>query len=155
MSDFFTLYNSLSKKKEVFKSLSPKIVKMYVCGPTVYDLLHIGNFRGLIFFNVLRNWLEYQGYSVEYVYNYTDIDDKIIKKSKDENISPLEVSKKFIIEFEKDFNLLKIPKASHNPKCSDYIKDIILFIKDLINKKVAYEKNGSVFFFIEKFSIFL
>ena len=147
----FTIYNSFSKKKEKFKSLSPKIVKMYVCGPTVYDLLHIGNFRGLIFFNLLRNWLEYLGYSVNYVYNYTDIDDKIIKKSKEVNKHPLEISKKFIIEFEKDFALLKIPKASSNPKCTDYIEDIILFISDLIGKKFAYEKNGSVFYTIDKF----
>ena len=83
--DHFNLYNSLSKKKEIFEPITPGIVKMYVCGPTVYDLLHVGNFRGLIFFNVLRNWLKHLGYSVNYVYNYTDIDDKIIKKSKEEN----------------------------------------------------------------------
>ena len=152
MSSSLVLYNSFTKKKEKFQSLSPKVVKMYVCGPTVYDLLHVGNFRGLIFFNVLRNWLEYLGYSVTYVYNYTDIDDKIIKKSKDENISAIEISKKFINEFEKDFSLLKIPKASFNPKCTDYIDDIVIFITDLINKKVAYEKKGSVFFSIDKFS---
>ena len=78
----FNLYNSLSKKKEIFEPITPGTVKMYVCGPTVYDLLHVGNFRGLIFFNVLRNWLKHLGYSVNYVYNYTDIDDKIIKSQK-------------------------------------------------------------------------
>ena len=94
--DHFNLYNSLSKKKEIFKSITPGTVKLYVCGPTVYDLLHVGNFRGLIFFNVLKNWLKHLGYSVNYVYNYTDIDDKIIKKSKEENKLASEISSKFI-----------------------------------------------------------
>ena len=146
--DHFNLYNSLSKKKEIFEPITPGTVKMYVCGPTVYDLLHVGNFRGLIFFNVLRNWLKHLGYSVNYVYNYTDIDDKIIKKSKEENKLVSEISSKFIKEFENDFKLLKISKASHNPKCTDYINDIISFISDLIEKKFAYVRNNNVFFFM-------
>ena len=154
MEDNFKLYNSLSKKKERFKSITPGVVKMYVCGPTVYDLLHVGNFRGLIFFNVLRNWLEHLGYSVNYVYNYTDIDDKIIKKSRDESKLPSEISDKFIKEFERDFKLLKISKASQNPKCTDYIDDIISFISDLIKKEFAYVKNKNVFFSCKKFSAY-
>ena len=150
----FNLYNSLSKKKEIFKPITPGTVKMYVCGPTVYDLLHVGNFRGLIFFNVLRNWLKHLGYSVNYVYNYTDIDDKIIKKSKEENKLASEISSKFIKEFENDFKLLKISKASHNPKCTDYINDIISFISDLIEKKFAYVRNNNVFFSCKKFSAY-
>ena len=152
--DNFNLYNSLSKKKEIFEPIIPGTVKMYVCGPTVYDLLHIGNFRGLIFFNVLRNWLKHLGYSVNYVYNYTDIDDKIIKKSKEENKLVSEISSKFIKEFENDFKLLKISKASHNPKCTDYINDIISFISDLIEKKFAYVRNNNVFFSCKKFSAY-
>jgi len=152
--DHFNLYNSLTKKKEIFKPITPGTVKMYVCGPTVYDLLHVGNFRGLIFFNVLRNWLKHLGYSVNYVYNYTDIDDKIIKKSKEENKLTSEISSKFIKEFEKDFKLLKISKASHNPKCTDYINDIISFISDLIEKKFAYVRNNNVFFSCKKFSAY-
>ena len=152
--DHFNLYNSLSKKKEIFKPITPGTVKMYVCGPTVYDLLHVGNFRGLIFFNVLRNWLKHLGYSVNYVYNYTDIDDKIIKKSKEENKLASEISSKFIKEFENDFKLLKISKASHNPKCTDYINDIISFISDLIEKKFAYVRNNNVFFSCKKFSAY-
>ena len=150
----FNLYNSLSKKKEIFKPITPGTVKMYVCGPTVYDLLHVGNFRGLIFFNVLRNWLKHLGYSVNYVYNYTDIDDKIIKKSKEENKLASEISSKFIKEFENDFKLLKISKASHNPKCTDYINDIISFISDLIEKKFAYVRNNNVFFSCKQFSAY-
>ena len=152
--DHFNLYNSLSKKKEIFTPITPGTVKMYVCGPTVYDLLHVGNFRGLIFFNVLRNWLKHLGYSVNYVYNYTDIDDKIIKKSKEENKLVSEISSKFIKEFENDFKLLKISKASHNPKCTDYINDIISFISDLIEKKFAYVRNNNVFFSCKKFSAY-
>ena len=154
MLDNFKLYNSLSNEKEIFKSITPGIVKMYVCGPTVYDLLHVGNFRGLIFFNLLRNWLQYLGYSVNYVYNYTDIDDKIIKKSQDENKLASEISAKFIEEFEKDFKLLKIPKASQNPKCTDYIDDIISFISGLIKKEFAYVKNKTVFFSCNKFTAY-
>ena len=150
----FNLYNSLSKKKEIFKPITPGTVKMYVCGPTVYDLLHVGNFRGLIFFNVLRNWLKHLGYSVNYVYNYTDIDDKIINKSKEENKLASDISSKFINEFENDFKLLKISKASHNPKCTDYINDIISFISDLIEKKFAYVRNNNVFFSCKKFSAY-
>ncbi len=152
--DHFNLYNSLSKKKEIFEPITPGTVKMYVCGPTVYDLLHVGNFRGLIFFNVLRNWLKHLGYSVNYVYNYTDIDDKIIKKSKEEDKLVSEISSKFIQEFENDFKLLKISKASHNPKCTDYINDIISFISDLIEKKFAYVRNNNVFFSCKKFSAY-
>ncbi len=150
----FNLYNSLSKKKEIFEPITPGIVKMYVCGPTVYDLLHVGNFRGLIFFNVLRNWLKHLGYSVNYVYNYTDIDDKIINKSKEENKLASDISSKFINEFENDFKLLKISKASHNPKCTDYINDIISFISDLIEKKFAYVRNNNVFFSCKQFSAY-
>ena len=152
--DHFNLYNSLSKKKEIFEPITPGIVKMYVCGPTVYDLLHVGNFRGLIFFNVLRNWLKHLGYSVNYVYNYTDIDDKIINKSKEENKLASDISSKFINEFENDFKLLKISKASHNPKCTDYINDIISFISDLIEKKFAYVRNNNVFFSCKQFSAY-
>ena len=106
----------------------------------------------MIFFNVLKNWLKHLGYSVNYVYNYTDIDDKIIKKSKEENKLASEISSKFIKEFENDFKLLKISKASHNPKCTDYINDIISFISDLIEKKFAYVRNNNVFFSCKKFS---
>ena len=151
--DNFNLYNSLSKKKEIFEPIIPGTVKMYVCGPTVYDLLHVGNFRGLIFFNVLRNWLKHLGYSVNYVYNYTDIDDKIIKKSKEENKLVSEISSKFIKEFENDFKLLKISKASHNPKCTDYINDIISFISDLIEKNLLMLEITMFFFHVKNFQL--
>ena len=151
MSDSIRLFNSLGKKKEVFYTNKKKEVSMYVCGPTVYDLLHVGNFRGPIFFNFLRNLLEYKGYKVNYVYNYTDIDDKIINRSSEQNISASELAEKYIAEFEKDYKTLKIKKPSYSPRCTDHIDDIIEFIKDLISKDFAYEASNSVFFSIKKF----
>ena len=146
------IFNSLGKKKQVFKPINKDKVLMYVCGPTVYDLLHVGNFRGPIFFNFLRNWLEHRGYEVEYVYNYTDIDDKIINKSHQENKSIKEVSEKYIDEFKKDYDSLKIKRPTKTPKCTEHIDDIIKFIQGLIEKKTAYSSEGSVFFSIDKFS---
>ena len=110
------IYNSLSQKREEFVPLVPKQVKMYVCGPTVYNLLHIGNFRGPIFFNLVRNWLEYNGYDVNFVYNYTDVDDKIIEKSIAEKIPASEISEKYIKEFQKDFAALSLKPHEQNPK---------------------------------------
>ena len=150
MKDSLKLFNSLGKKKETFISNKKGKVSMYVCGPTVYDLLHVGNFRGPVFFNFLRNWLEHLGYKVNYVYNYTDIDDKIINKSKLENKTTKEISEKYIKEFEKDYKLLKINLPSVSPKCTEHIDDIISFIEELIGKGFAYTSKGSVFFSIEK-----
>jgi len=151
MKDSLKLFNSLGKKKETFISNEKGKVSMYVCGPTVYDLLHVGNFRGPIFFNFLRNWLEHLGYKVNYIYNYTDIDDKIINKSKEEKKTTKEVSEKYIKEFEKDYKSLKINNPSFSPKCTDHIGNIISFIEELIDKEFAYSSKGSVFFSIEKY----
>ena len=146
MSDSFKVFNSLGKKKEVFYTNKKNQVSMYVCGPTVYDLLHVGNFRGPIFFNFFRNLLEHKGYKVNYVYNYTDIDDKIINRSIEQNISTSQLAEKYIAEFEKDYKSLKIQKPSSTPRCTDHIDDILDFIQDLISKDFAYESSGSVFF---------
>ena len=151
MNNSLKLFNSLGKKKESFITNEKGKVSMYVCGPTVYDLLHIGNFRGPIFFNFLRNWLEHLGYEVNYVYNYTDIDDKIINKSKQEKKTTKEISEKYIKEFEKDYKSLKIKNPSFSPRCTDHIEDIVSFITDLIDKGFAYPSKGSVFFSIDKF----
>src|SRR5437868_1417516 len=96
------IYNTLTQKKEPFTSLEPKHVRMYVCGPTVYNFVHVGNMRGAIFFNFVRNYFQRLGYKVTYVYNYTDVDDKIIKAGSDEGKSPFEIADKYIAEFEKD-----------------------------------------------------
>src|SRR5690242_16440532 len=94
------IYNSQTHKKEEFQPLTPGEVKMYVCGPTVYDFLHVGNFRGAIFFNLVRNWMEYRGFKVNFVYNYTDVDDKIINRANQEKLPAQEISLKYIKEFE-------------------------------------------------------
>ena len=145
------VYNTISKEKALFKPVEPGKVKMYVCGPTVYSFLHIGNFRGAIFFNLVRNWLEKSGYDVTYVYNYTGVDDKIIKKAQEEGVESIEVSEKYIAEFEKDFNRLKLTPHDHNPKVTEFMPQIISFVEDLVNKKKAYVVDGEVFFEIKNF----
>lgn len=145
------IYNTLSKTKENFETLEPGKVKLYVCGPTVYDLLHIGNFRGAIFFNLVRNWLEKSGYKVTFVYNYTDVDDKIIKKANAENVSSIAVSERYIEEFKKDFSRLGLKPHDHNPKVTEYMPQIITFVEDLLKKGVAYEVDGEVFYSVEAY----
>ncbi|MGE0268683.1 MAG: cysteine--tRNA ligase [Candidatus Omnitrophota bacterium] len=145
------IYNSLSHQKEVFDPVEPGKVRMYVCGPTVYDLLHVGNFRGAIFFNLVRRWLEHLGYAVTFVYNYTDIDDKIINKANEQGKDALDVSSHYIEEFKKDYAALKLPAHTHNPKCSDHMEDMVKFISNLIGQEHAYAIEGSVFYSIDSF----
>lgn len=145
------VYNSLSRKKELFKSIVPGKVSMYCCGPTVYGLLHVGNFRGATFYNFLRHWLEHLGYQVVFVYNYTDVDDKIIIKAREESVSCDVISERYIQEFEKDFSSLGLKKHEYNPKVTTYIKEIIDIIKTLIDKKYAYVVNGEVLYSIDAF----
>ncbi len=148
------IYNTLSKSIEEFRPLNEGEVKMYVCGPTVYDFLHIGNFRGPIFFNVVRNWLERQGYKVTYVFNYTDVDDKIINRAKHEGVEASEISEEYIAEFEKDFNSLGLRAHDHNPRVTEFLPQIIDFVSDLVAKDVAYVIDGEVFFSIDKFDTY-
>lgn len=140
------IYNSQTQKKEEFVPLKAGEVRMYVCGPTVYDLLHVGNFRGAIFFNLVRNWFEYRGLKVTYVYNYTDVDDKIINRSKAEGTPASEIAEKYVKEFEKDFNRLKLRKHSHNPKVTEFMEPIIELIQQLIEREKAYVVDGDVYF---------
>jgi len=114
------VYNTLSKTKEKFTPLQEGKVSMYVCGPTVYDYLHIGNFRGAIFFNLVRNWLEKSGMKVTYVYNYTDVDDKIIKRANTDKVDSSEISEKYIKAFEEDYNRLNLRPHSHNPSIDNF-----------------------------------
>lgn len=145
------IYNTLSKAKENFESMEPGKVKLYVCGPTVYDLLHIGNFRGAIFFNLVRNWLEKTGNQVTFVYNYTDVDDKIIKKAIDEGVESSVISERYIEEFKKDFARLGLKPHDQNPKVTEYMPQIITFVEDLLKKGVAYEVNGEVLYSVDSF----
>lgn len=145
------IYNTQSRKKEEFKPLEPGKVKMYVCGPTVYDFLHIGNYRGAVFFNLVRNWFEKRGFEVTYVYNYTDVDDKIINRANEEGVTAEEISKKYIAEFEKDYNLLGLRPHTHNPKVSEHMDYIIQFIGELVEKGKAYESDGDVYYDVKAF----
>ncbi|RAP32218.1 cysteine--tRNA ligase [Candidatus Marinamargulisbacteria bacterium SCGC AG-414-C22] len=145
-----TLYNTLSRTKETFKPLHEKNVKLYVCGPTVYDLLHVGNFRGPIFFNLVRNWLENLGYNVTYAVNFTDIDDKIIKRANETNKDPLQLSQHYIAEYKKDYARLSLKKHDINPTCTNHIESMVTFINDLIQKDKAYHIEGTVFFSVPK-----
>lgn len=145
------IYNTLHKKIEEFKPLQAGKVKMYVCGPTVYDYLHVGNFRGAIFFNLVRRWFEKSGYEVNYVYNYTDVDDKIIKRAAELNVSTKEISEKYIQEFEKDYAALKLTKHEANPRVTDHIDDVIHVIEKLIENEKAYVVDGEVFYSINDF----
>jgi cysteinyl-tRNA synthetase len=140
------LYNTLTNKKEDFVPLTPGKVSMYVCGPTVYNFIHIGNARPFVMFDVVRRYFEYRGYEVNYVQNYTDIDDKIIKRANEEGISTEEVSEKYIKEVEIDAKGLGVHPATHHPKATEEIDGIIEMISELIDKNAAYVVNGTVYF---------
>jgi cysteinyl-tRNA synthetase len=146
-----SIYNSETHKKEDFQPIVPNEVKMYVCGPTVYDLLHVGNFRGAIFFNLVRNWFEFRGFKVNFVYNYTDVDDKIINRAKADGVDAHVISEKYIQEFEKDFASLNLRKHTHNPKVTEFMNPIIAFVETLIKNGVAYEVEGDVYFDVHAF----
>ena len=145
------LFNTLTRKKEEFIPMVPGEVKMYVCGPTVYNYFHIGNARPFVVFDTLRRYLEYRGYKVTYVQNFTDVDDKIINRAKEEGISPEEVSEKYIVEYFKDAEALGIRKADIHPKVTENIQEIITFVQKLIDKGYAYEINGDVYFDTTRF----
>lgn len=147
------LYNTLTRKKEEFIPLIDGEVKIYACGPTVYNYIHIGNSRPLCVFDVLRRYLEYIGYNVIFVQNFTDVDDKIIKKAVEENSDFLTVSKKYIEEYKKDSKGLNVKEATFHPKATENIGEIISIITILIEKGYAYSlSNGDVYFRTRKFN---
>ena len=145
------LYNTLSKKKEEFVPIEEGKVRMYVCGPTVYNYIHIGNARPMIVFDTVRRYFEYKGYEVNYVSNFTDVDDKIINKSIEEGISASEVSERYIQECKKDMADLNIKPATKNPKATEEIDGMIVMIENLIEKGYAYAVDGTVYFRTRKF----
>ncbi len=146
------LYNTLTRKKEEFIPLDENKVKMYVCGPTVYDYIHIGNARPYVVFDTIRRYLEYKGYEVTYVQNFTDVDDKIIKRANEEGVSMEVISNRYIEEALKDAKALNVKQPSYAPRVTNEIKEIIEMIQTLIEKGHAYEKNGNVFFDTKSFS---
>ncbi|WP_290063332.1 cysteine--tRNA ligase [Paraclostridium bifermentans] len=145
------LYNTLTRTKEEFVPIEEGKVKMYVCGPTVYNFFHIGNARPFIIFDTFRRYLEYRGYDVKYIQNFTDVDDKIIKRGNEEGITPEQVADKYIDEYFKDADGLGIKRATVHPRVTDNINEIIEFIKELEEKGYAYGVNGEVYFDTQKF----
>ena len=146
------IYNTLKKTKEEFIPLKDGEVSMYVCGPTVYNLFHIGNARTFIVFDTIRRYFEYRGFKVNFVQNFTDIDDRMIAKANDENTSVKELGDRFIVEYYKDADGLNIKRATINPRATLFIDEIITFVKDLIDKGYAYEVDGDVYFSTKKFN---
>ena len=145
------LYNTLSKQKEEFVPLEEGKVRMYVCGPTVYNFIHIGNARPMIVFDTVRRYFEYKGYDVNYVSNFTDVDDKIIKKAIEEGVTADEISKRYIAECKKDMEGMNIKPATKHPLATEEICGMVDMIQTLIDKGYAYEKNGTVYYRTRKF----
>ena len=144
------IYNSMTRNLQEFTPIEEGEVKMYVCGPTVYNYIHLGNARSAIAFDTIRRYFEYLGYDVTYVSNFTDVDDKIINRAKEEGITPKEIADKYINAFNEDAKALNIKSATQNPRVVEFIENIITFIEDLIKKGFAYESQGDVYFRVEK-----
>ena len=146
------LYNTLTRRKEEFVPLEEGKVKMYVCGPTVYNLIHIGNARPMIIFDTVRRYFEYRGYQVEYVSNFTDVDDKIIKKALEEGVSAQEISERYIAECKKDMAGMNVKPATVHPQATQEIDGMIRMIQTLMDKGYAYAADdGTVYFRVKKF----
>lgn len=150
MSGLF-IHNTETKRKEAFTSIEPGHVRMYTCGPTVYDFAHIGNYRAYLFEDVLRRYLKYRGYRVTQVMNLTDVEDKIIRKSQAQNCSIFEVTAPFQQAFFDDLNTLNIDRAEHYPKATDHIPEMISLIKTLREKGLTYEKENSIYYRVNQF----
>ena len=146
------VYNTISKKKEEFVPLEEGKVKMYVCGPTVYNFIHIGNARPMIVFDTVRRYMEHKGYEVNYVSNFTDVDDKIIKKAIEEGVSAQEISERYIAECKKDMEMMNVKPATTHPLATREIGGMLEMIGQLIEKGYAYEVNGTVYFRTRRFA---
>lgn len=145
------IYNTLSRKKEEFVPIEEGKIRMYVCGPTVYNYFHIGNARPLVVFDTFRRYVKYRGYDIKYVQNFTDVDDKIINKAREEGVSAPEISERYIKEYFDDAKALNVIPADVHPKVSEHMDEIIDFIKTLIDKGYAYEADGDVYYITRKF----
>ncbi|MBU7023827.1 MAG: cysteine--tRNA ligase, partial [Theionarchaea archaeon] len=145
-----TLYNTLTNQKEEFIPLEKNKVRMYVCGPTVYDTCHIGHARCYVAFDVIRRYLEYCGHEVTFVENFTDVDDKIIKKSHETGEDPFDIAERNIRDYFRDMDALNVKRADIYPRATQHIKDMIVFIERLLEKGYAYTAEGDVYFSVEK-----
>lgn len=145
------IYNTLTRKKEEFVPITEGEVKMYVCGPTVYNFFHIGNARTFLVFDTVRRYFEYRGYKVRFIQNFTDIDDKMIKKANEEGVTVKDIADRYIKEYYRDADKLNLKRATVNPRATEHMDEIISFIKDLVDKGYAYEIDGDVYFETKKF----
>ncbi|MTI80714.1 MAG: cysteine--tRNA ligase [Firmicutes bacterium] len=145
------IYNTLTRQKEKFETSTPGQVNMYVCGPTTYNYIHLGNARPIVVFDTVRRYLLNKGYQVTYIQNFTDVDDKIIKRAIEEGEQPLVLAEKYIKEYFKDADALNVKRADKHPKVSEHMPEIIELIKELIKNGYAYEVEGNVFFDVRKF----
>lgn len=146
------VFNTMTRQKETFEPITPGVVNMYVCGPTVYNYIHIGNARSAIAFDTIRRYFEYRGYQVKYVSNFTDVDDKMINEANKEGITVPELGDRFIAAFKEDTAALNIEPATVNPRATEHINEIIEFVQDLIDKDYAYPVDGDVYYRANKFS---
>ena len=147
-----SIYNTLTGKKELFQPLVPKTVRMYVCGVTVYDYCHIGHARSALVFDVIRRYLEFSGYQVEFVKNFTDVDDKIIKRANEQGVTCDAITTKYIQAYYDDMGRLGIRQASIEPKATEHMTDIIRLTETLVKKGLAYQVDGDVYFDVAKYS---
>lgn len=145
------LYNTLTRTKEVFTPLNPGEVRMYVCGVTVYDLAHVGHARSALVFDAIRRWLIYRGYRVTFVKNFTDVDDKIIRRAQEEGLSASELSERYIAEYQRDMEALGVSAPEVEPKATDHIPKMIALIERLLARGFAYEIDGDVYFEVRRF----
>lgn len=145
------IYNTLTRQKEPFEPLEDKKVKMYVCGPTVWSTIHIGNARTFLFFDVVRRYLQARGYEVRFVENFTDVDDKLIRKAQQLNWTVPQVAEHYIEAFRQDTAALGIRPADIHPRVTEHIPDIIRFIEQLMERGVAYAVDGNVYFRVSAF----
>ncbi|KRM01538.1 cysteine--tRNA ligase [Lactiplantibacillus argentoratensis DSM 16365] len=151
VANMLSVFNTLTRQKEPFKPITPGVVKMYVCGPTVYNYIHIGNARSAIAFDTIRRYFEYCGYHVDYVSNFTDVDDKLIKRADEDHTTVPAVADRFIKAFMEDTTAVNIESATVHPRASENIPEIIAFVQALIEKGYAYESAGDVYYRARKF----
>ena len=145
------IYNTMTRRKEEFVPIDENEIKMYICGPTVYNYIHIGNARPAVVFDTMRRYMEYKGKNVKFVQNFTDVDDKIINKALDEGVSAREISEKYIGEYFRDAEALNLKKATVHPKVTENMDEIIAFVKALVEKGYAYEADGDVYYRTRRF----